>query len=64
MNAPKHRAHGAPVEHGWTRWPRHRDDRPLGPAAGDGMEEYAQKWVAAMKVRAIENRLRQMARCN
>lgn len=63
MSAPKHRAHGYAVTHGRTPWPRHRNDA-AGPAPADGMEEYQAKWVAAMKLRAIDNRRRQMARCN
>ena len=63
MSAPKHRAPGPAVVHGWTTWPKHRDES-AGPAAADGMEEYQRKWVAAMKVRMVENRLRAMARCN
>jgi hypothetical protein len=60
----KRRRPGGAVTHGWTPTPRHRDDTTAGPTAADGMEECARKWVAAMKLRAVENRQRQMARCN
>jgi hypothetical protein len=57
----RHRRPGPAVTHGWTTWPRHRDDMTAGPAASDGMEEYARKWVAAMKVREMEKRRHEMA---
>jgi hypothetical protein len=56
----KHRRTGPAVEHGWTWWPRHRDDTN-GPAASNGFEEMQLKWVAAMKVREMEKRRREMA---
>jgi hypothetical protein len=58
----KHRRLVVAVTHDWTRWPRHRDDNTMaGPAASDGMEEYARKWVAAMKVREVELHRRRQA---
>lgn len=63
MNAGKHRARGLATTHGRTQWPRHRDSR-YGPAPADGMTEYQEKWVAAMKLRAVENYQRQKAACN
>lgn len=61
MPAPKHRGPGRPIERGWTRWPRHRDGSVIGPAPEDGMTEYQAKWVAAMKVREVENHRRRQA---
>lgn len=64
MSAGKHRAAGQPVERGWTRWPQHRDPAVAGPAAHDGMEEFARQWVVGMKLRERENHRRRMAGCN
>lgn len=60
MSAAKHRAGVAVVEHGWTPWPRHRS-LDVEPSPSNGLEEMQRKWFAAMKVRAVANRRRQMA---
>lgn len=61
MSAPKHRARGVPVMRGWSSRPKHRDDTIAGPVSSDPMNEFAAQWVAAMKVREIENHRRRQA---
>jgi len=61
VTVPKHRRPGLPVERGWTRWPRHRDDTKAGPSANDGMEEFARQWIVGMKLREIANHRRRQA---
>lgn len=63
MSAPKRRASVRRVERGWTRWPRHRDNS-VGPAPGDGLNEFAAQWAAALVIRATENHRRRQAVCN
>lgn len=63
MSAPKHRARGRAVTRGWSRWPKHRDDRN-GPAERDGMNEFAAQWAAAMRLREGQIQKRLKAGCN
>jgi hypothetical protein len=63
MSAPRHRAPGQPVTRGWSRWPKHRDNRH-GPAESDGLNEFAAQWVAAMKLRERQLHHRRMAGSN
>jgi hypothetical protein len=63
VSAPKRRSAVPTVTRGWTRWPKHRDDRN-GPAESDGMNEFAAQWVAAMKLRERQIHQRRMAGSN